>query len=127
MLASKPHILVCAGQANSDKLQPEWEEMAAARALFLHLVHCCFRLLASPKHNILLSGQASVADLYRPTHAVSLSCRCKPLCVWAMCYQIVVSCTCRTVPWSMLDCSCTLRKPVWSEKDVPDEAGLSET
>jgi hypothetical protein len=29
MLASKPHILVCAGQANSDKLQPEWEEMAA--------------------------------------------------------------------------------------------------
>lgn len=29
MSGSKPNHVVCAGQANPDKLQPEWEEMAA--------------------------------------------------------------------------------------------------
>ena len=125
MSGSKPQNVVCAGQANPDKLQPQWEEMAATSCAVQNMwlqgtalglagqtastdmLEHCFCILCSVAAgcwhhpNILVSYQGKhQRQIYIDPHMQSVSNAAAIL----VCHQILVSCACRTVPWSMLDC-----------------------
>ncbi len=149
MSGSQPHNVVFAGQANPDKLQPEWEEMAATSCAVQNmwlqgtalglagqtvtanmLRHCVCTLCSvasgcwhHPRLLVCYQGKHQ-KQICVDLHMQSLSNAAASLCVFGPCLTKLLS-----LVLAQLFCGPCWTVPVLyvsqCEKDVPYQAGLS--